>query len=84
MSGHVPAKADDAPFVVGEITKVDKESGRLTIRHGPIPHLQMSMGMTMVFKVTDPAITGTVQAGDKVEFKAERIRGDLTVTEIRK
>jgi Cu/Ag efflux protein CusF len=65
----------------GEIRKVDKEAKKLTIKHGPIPSLDMP-GMTMVFQVKDPAMLDQVKAGDKVNFTAEKLGGAFTVTKI--
>lgn len=65
----------------GEIRKVDKENGKLTIKHAEIKNLDMP-GMTMVFQVKDKAMLDKVQAGDKVKFKAASESGKFTVTEI--
>ncbi len=69
-----------APKVGGEIRKVDAAAGKLTIRHGDIPNLQMS-GMTMVFKAA-PEIIGRAHEGEKISFTADRIDGALTVTSL--
>ncbi len=63
----------------GEIRKVDKDAGKLTIRHGELKSLSMAP-MTMVFRVKDKAMLEQVAAGDKVRFTAERVEGMLTVT----
>ena len=63
----------------GEIKKVDKEAGKITIKHGRLANLGMAP-MTMVFQVKDPAMLEQVKAGDKVKFAAEKINGALTVT----
>ncbi len=65
----------------GEIKKVDKEAGKLTIKHGELKNLGMP-GMTMVFKVKDQAMFGKIKEGDKVRFVAEKVGGALTVTAI--
>ena len=65
----------------GEIRKVDKENGKLTIKHAEIKSLGMP-GMTMVFQVKDKAMLDKVQAGDKVKFKAASEAGKFTVTEL--
>ena len=65
----------------GEVRKVDKAAGKLTLKHGPIVNLEMP-AMTMVFRVKDPTMLDKVQAGDNVRFKAEKIDGTITVTEI--
>lgn len=62
----------------GEIRKVDKEAGKLTIKHGELKNLGMP-GMTMVFKVKDPAMLDKVKPGDKVRFVADKVGGALTV-----
>jgi Cu/Ag efflux protein CusF len=66
----------------GEVRKVDKDAGKLTLRHGPIQNLDMP-GMTMVFRVADKSRLDTLKAGDRVRFKAESDNGQLVVTEIR-
>lgn len=70
-----------AAMVDGEVRKVDKDAGKITMKHGPIPNLGM-MGMTMVFRVKDAAMLDQVKAGDKVRFAAETMGGQLTVTKI--
>ncbi|MFJ3045687.1 copper-binding protein [Herbaspirillum chlorophenolicum] len=63
--------------VEGEIRKVDVAAGKLTIRHGEIPNLQMPR-MTMVFKAS-PELLGKAKEGEKVLFTADRVDGALTV-----
>ena len=65
----------------GEIRKVDKDAKKLTIKHGPLKNLDMP-GMTMVFRVKDPAMLDQVKKGDKVRFVAEDANGAYTVTKI--
>jgi uncharacterized cupredoxin-like copper-binding protein/Cu/Ag efflux protein CusF len=65
----------------GEVRKVDKEAKKITIKHGPLPELDMP-AMTMVFQVKDPAMLDQVVAGDKIQFKAEKLGGAFTVTRI--
>ena len=67
----------------GEVRKVDKAAGKITIRHGEIPNIGMGP-MTMVFGVSSPALLDKVAAGDKVKFRAEEIKGDYVVTTIEK
>lgn len=73
-----PASATDA-MSEGEIKKVDKDAGKITIKHGPLTNLGMP-GMTMVFHVKDVAMLDAVKSGDKVKFVAEKVGGALTVT----
>ena len=65
----------------GEIRKIDKDAGKLTLKHGEIRNLDMP-GMTMVFAVKDKAMLETVGVGDKVKFAAEKIDGAYVVMEI--
>ena len=65
----------------GEVRKVDKDAKKITIRHGPMPSLDMP-AMTMVFQVKDPTMLEQVKAGDKVKFEAEKLGGAFTVTKI--
>ena len=66
----------------GEVRKVDKEARKLTIRHGPLPQLDMPTPMTMVYQVKDPALLDQVKPGDKIRFVAEKIGGLFTVIRI--
>ena len=81
---HQPAATSattSAQLADGEVRKVDKDARKITIKHGPIPSLDMPP-MTMVFQVKDPALLDAVKAGDKVKFQAERIGGQYTVTRL--
>ena len=68
-------------YTEGEVKKIDKEAGKITLKHGPIENLEMP-GMTMVFRTKDPSVLDSVKVGDSVRFKAERIDGAITVTEL--
>ena len=76
-----PAQAGTDDMTDGEVRKVDKDTRKITIRHGEIRNLDMP-GMTMLFQVKDPAMLEGVKPGDKVKFKAERAGGGIVVTEI--
>ena len=71
-------------LVNGEVRKVDASAQKITIKHGPIKKLGMDEGMTMVFRVQDPAMLAAVKAGDKVRFDADNVNGAYTVTKIEK
>ena len=77
----VPAPPTVAPLADGEVRKVDKAAGKITLRHGPIPSLDMP-DMTMVFRVKDPAMLDQVKVGDRVRFAADKIGGQYTVVKI--
>ena len=51
----------------GEVRKVDKDAGKITLKHGEIKNIQMPP-MTMVFRVKDQAMLGQVKQGDKVRW----------------
>lgn len=74
-AGHHEALTD------GEVRKVDKDAKKITIKHGPMPSLEMPP-MTMVFQVKDPAMLEQVKAGDKVKFEAQKLGDAYTVTKI--
>jgi Cu(I)/Ag(I) efflux system protein CusF len=65
----------------GEVRKIDKATGKITIKHGEIRNLDMPP-MTMVFRADPPALLDKVQVGDKVTFKAEKVGSTYTVTDI--
>jgi Cu/Ag efflux protein CusF len=65
------AAADASAMASGEVRRVDAAGGKLTIRHGEIPNLEMPP-MTMVFRVRDAAMLQGLQQGDKIRFAAEK------------
>jgi Cu/Ag efflux protein CusF len=73
---------DAATLFEGEVRRVDKDAKKITLRHGPMPSLDMP-AHTMVFQVKDPAMLDQVKPGDKVRFHAEKRGGAFTITEIR-
>ena len=75
------AQAASAEMIDGEVRKVDKEGGKLTLKHADIKSLDMP-AMTMVFVVKDKAMLDTLKAGDKIKFKAINDGGKFTVTEL--
>lgn len=79
-AGHEAAAAT-APvgMSTGEVVKVDKATGRITLRHGPLDNLGMG-AMTMVFRAGEPMMLERVKPGDKVWFVADMVGGALTVT----
>ena len=81
LSAHHPEQSAAQPLADGELRKVDKEAGKLTLKHGSIANLDMPE-MTMVFRVKDPAILDQVKVGDKVQFAADKVNCVLTVTNL--
>ena len=82
---HKPAAGASQPagaMAEGQVRKVDKDTQKITLRHGPLPQLDMPTPMTMVYRVKDAAMLDKVKAGDKVTFEAEKIGGAFTLTRI--
>jgi Cu(I)/Ag(I) efflux system protein CusF len=73
----------DTPMSQGEITKLDKPTGRVTLKHGEIKNLDMPP-MTMVFRVRDAKMLDSVAVGDRVRFVAEKVNGQYTLTALAK
>ena len=72
-------------MVNGEVKKIDETAGKITLKHGAIKNLGMDEdGMTMVFRVQDPAMLKQVKVGDKVQFEAERANAGITITQLQK
>lgn len=65
----------------GEVRKVDLATGKVTLKHGEIKHMDMP-GMTMVFTAKDKALLTGLKVGDKVKFMAENANGQMLVTGI--
>ena len=78
--GH-EAHAAMTEMAEGEIKKVSKDTGKITIRHGELKNLNMP-AMTMVFRAGKPAMLDQVKAGDKVKFVAEKVDGAMTVVKL--
>lgn len=75
------ASTADAALTSGEVRKVDKDAGKVTIKHAPLKNLGMP-AMTMVFRVKDPQMLDQMKEGDKINFAAEKMNGALTVVKV--
>ena len=69
------------PLTEAEVRKVDKDNGKITLKHGEIKNLDMPP-MSMVFQVKDPALLDKVKAGDNIRFTVDKINGAFTVLSI--
>ena len=65
----------------GEVRKIDKDAGKITIKHGDIKHMDMPP-MTMVFVVRDKTLLDKTTVGAKIQFMATSENGQMTVTDI--
>jgi Cu(I)/Ag(I) efflux system protein CusF len=77
-----PAAAASA-WVDGEVRKIDKAKGELTIKHGPMPKFDMP-AMTMAYRVKDKAMLEQLKPGDKIRFDADGVGGAFTVLRVEK
>ena len=73
--------AQAAPLSEGEVRKIDKAAGKITIKHGPLKSLGMP-AMTMAFRVKNAATLDQIKPGDRIRFLAETIDGVIIVTKL--
>ncbi len=81
-SAATPASAS-AALSEGEVRRIDKGAGKVTLKHGPLANLDMPP-MTMAFDVRDRAALDKLQVGDKVRFRVEKEGASYVVTRIEK
>lgn len=89
QAGHDHSHASATPAAAapgqldnsGEIKRVNMDTKKITIAHGPLKAFDMP-AMTMAFPVKDPALLGTVKQGDKVRFALEKEGEDLVITRV--
>jgi Cu/Ag efflux protein CusF len=91
IAGHVQAqdRQPSAPAATaasqalsdGEVRRVDRQQGKVTLKHGEIKSLEMPP-MTMVFRVKVSAMLDRLKVGDKIRFTVDQIDGALVVTRI--
>ncbi|PKO86396.1 MAG: RND transporter [Betaproteobacteria bacterium HGW-Betaproteobacteria-12] len=81
-AGHSMASqavaASEKQMVDGQVKKVDKAAGKLTLAHGPLVNLGMP-AMTMLFRVKDAGWLDQMKAGDKIRFMADNVNGAVTI-----
>ncbi|HEY5293296.1 MAG TPA: copper-binding protein [Burkholderiales bacterium] len=78
-----PAAAASAALTEGEVRKVDRAAGKITIKHGPMPKFDMPP-MTMAYRVKDKAMLDHLKPGDKIKFDADGVGGEFTVLRLEK
>ncbi len=72
----------DAAVSQGEVKKVDKETGKITIKHGELKNINMGP-MTMVFDAADKASLAPIKPGDMITFVADNSSGQLLVRDVK-
>lgn len=75
------SKSSKAEWTLAEIRKIDREQGRITLRHERIESLNMD-SMTMVFRLAEGVSVEGFAEGAKVRFKVIKDYGRLVITEL--
>jgi Cu(I)/Ag(I) efflux system periplasmic protein CusF len=83
---HAAAKAAATPaaraeLIDGEVRRVDKLKGEVTLKHGPMPKFKMP-AMTMAYRLKDKAMLDQLKAGDKIKFDADDVGGAFVITRL--
>jgi uncharacterized cupredoxin-like copper-binding protein/Cu/Ag efflux protein CusF len=76
------AGSADVEYTKGTVKKIDIKSGKVTIIHEELTNLGMP-AMTMVFRVAEADMLKKLNAGEDIQFVADRVKGKLTVVQIR-
>lgn len=69
-------------YTKGVVKKVDLSAGKVTIAHEELKNLDMP-AMTMVFRAEDAGILEKIKEGDQIEFVADRVKGKITIIELK-
>lgn len=83
MNETVQAPAISAALTDGEVRKVDKAAGKVTIKHGAMPKFDMPP-MTMAYRVKDKSMLDKVKPGDKIKFDVDGAGNEFTVLRLEK
>lgn len=70
-----------AAMTLGEVRRLDREAGKITLRHEAILNLDMP-AMTMSFQLRPATLADALKVGDKVRFVARKEGGLFLVTAI--
>lgn len=79
----VTSENKDDKYTPSVIKKIDKENGKITLKHEEIKNLEMP-GMTMVFKLklVDMNVVDTLKVGDNVKIFFDKSNEGFIVKEI--
>ncbi|NKC16733.1 MAG: copper-binding protein [Gammaproteobacteria bacterium] len=85
---QVPEKSPHATLPPGSdgrgiVRSVNLEQRKVKLKHGPIQKLDMP-GMTMIFRVKDPALLKQIKAGEEVGFTIEMEGSTFYITGFQK
>jgi Cu/Ag efflux protein CusF len=78
LAGAATAARAQLATVAAEVMKIDKVSGRVTLKHGEIKALDMPP-MTMAWRVGEGRLLNDLSVGDRVRFVPERVNGLYTI-----
>ena len=84
LAGATPAFSATHTVTPKTTIDADKENATATpveMAEGEVRKIDMP-GMTMVFQVKDPLMLAKVKAGNKIRFKAEKLNGEVVVTDL--
>jgi Cu/Ag efflux protein CusF len=79
--GAPAAKAASSEVYDGQVKRISKDTGRVTLAHGPLKAFNMPP-MTMAFQVNDAKQLASLKEGDKVRFALEQSGENLVITRI--
>jgi len=84
-SGKAEAAATAAndTWTAGEVLRVEKGKGTVTIKHGAMPKFDMPP-MAMPYQVKDKAVLDQLKPGDKIRFDVDSVGGQFTVLRLEK
>jgi len=80
-SAHESVGQSQNSFFNAEILKIDKENGKVTIRHEEIKNLAMPL-MMMAYQVKNPAMLNQFKEGDLVRVKAIMQNGKVVIMQM--
>ncbi len=74
-----PQKVADANLAVGQVKKVDKAKGTITLAHGALNGMPP---MTMAYKVKDASWLDKLQTGQQIRFAVDPADGGMTLNKV--
>jgi Cu(I)/Ag(I) efflux system protein CusF len=81
MSTSKPQASVADEYTNAEIRKIDKNAGKVTLKHGEIKNLGMQP-MAMEFEAKDKKMLDKFKVGDKVRFRAVSESGKFVLRDI--
>ncbi|GJG98230.1 copper-binding protein [Cupriavidus pauculus] len=69
--------------VAAEVKKIDAQTGKVTLKHGPIDNLGMP-AMVMAFPVKDRASLKNFKEGDAVSVTFDKVDGEPAVVDMKR